>query len=81
VRAQRADANVLLEVADDGPGMTEQQLDRIFRPFYTTKPKGLGVGLPLVKRIIERFGGAVEVRSSPGRGTTVALRLPATGRT
>jgi signal transduction histidine kinase len=81
VRAQRTDANVLLEVADDGPGMTEQQLDRIFRPFYTTKPKGLGVGLPLVKRIIERFGGAVEVRSSPGRGTTVALRLPATGRT
>ncbi len=80
VRAQRADAHVLVEVADDGPGMSEQQLDRVFQPFYTTKPKGLGVGLPLVKRIVERFGGGVEVRSAPGRGTTVALRLPAAGR-
>ncbi len=80
VRAQRADANVVLEVSDDGPGMNEQQIDRVFRPFYTTKPKGLGVGLPLAKRIVERFGGAIEVRSSPGHGTTVALRLPATGR-
>jgi signal transduction histidine kinase len=57
--------------------MSERQLARIFRPFYTTKPKGLGAGLPLARRIIERFGGAISVTSAPGRGTTVEVRLPA----
>ena len=72
-----ASTNVLVQVSDDGPGMSERQLARIFRPFYTTKPKGLGAGLPLARRIIERFGGAISVSSAPGRGTTVEVRLPA----
>jgi signal transduction histidine kinase len=59
--------------------MSDQQLARIFRPFYTTKARGLGAGLPLARRIIERFGGAVSVSSAPGRGTTVEVRLPAAG--
>jgi len=77
VRVRQASPNVLVQVSDDGPGMSEQQLARIFRPFYTTKPKGLGAGLPLARRIIERFGGAISVSSAPGRGTTVEVRLPA----
>jgi signal transduction histidine kinase len=77
VRTRVANANVLVQVSDDGPGMSERQLARIFRPFYTTKPKGLGAGLPLARRIIERFGGAISVSSAPGRGTTVEVRLPA----
>jgi signal transduction histidine kinase len=60
--------------------MSEQQLARVFRPFYTTKPRGLGAGLPLAKRIIERFGGAIAVSSAPGRGTTVDVRLPAASK-
>lgn len=65
-----------ITVADDGPGMTSDQLDRAFKPFYTTKTKGLGVGLPLAKRIIERFGGSISISSEPSRGTTVLLQFP-----
>jgi two-component system sensor histidine kinase HydH len=60
-------------VADDGPGMTQDQLAKAFRPFYTTKTKGLGVGLPLAKRIVERFGGSISIGSKPGQGTTVRV--------
>jgi signal transduction histidine kinase len=74
--ADYADKQVLLRVADDGPGIAAEQLTRIFKPFFTTKPKGLGVGLPLAKRIVERFGGGIRVQSEPGRGTTVELQLP-----
>lgn len=79
VSAERDDKHVLLRVADDGPGISAEQMTRIFKPFFTTKPKGLGVGLPLAKRIVERFGGAIRVSSEAGRGTTVELRLPAAG--
>jgi two-component system, NtrC family, sensor histidine kinase HydH len=80
VSTRQTGSNVLVQITDDGPGMSEQQLARVFRPFYTTKPKGLGAGLPLAKRIIERFGGTIAVSSAPGRGTTVDVRLPAASR-
>jgi signal transduction histidine kinase len=77
VRVQGEAAGVRLTVADTGPGMPPEQLSKIFKPFFTTKPKGLGVGLPMAKRIIERFGGSIDVKSKPGQGTTVDVRLPA----
>jgi signal transduction histidine kinase len=55
--------------------MTPDQLDRVFKPFYTTKPKGLGVGLSLAKRIIERFGGEIAVFSTAGKGAIVEISL------
>ncbi|MBE0626596.1 MAG: two-component sensor histidine kinase [Burkholderiales bacterium] len=67
---------VELTVRDSGPGMTPEQLKRVFTPFYTTKPKGLGVGLALAKRIVERFGGHIHIDSAPGRGTAVCLSMP-----
>jgi signal transduction histidine kinase len=67
---------VHISVSDNGPGMSREQLDRAFKPFYTTKTKGLGVGLPLAKRIIERFGGGISITSEPARGTTVRLQFP-----
>jgi signal transduction histidine kinase len=67
---------VELTVHDSGPGMTPEQLERAFTPFYTTKPKGLGVGLSLAKRIVERFGGRITIDSAPGRGTAVCLSMP-----
>jgi two-component system, NtrC family, sensor histidine kinase HydH len=67
--------SVTLEVRDAGPGLTPQQLARVGQPFYTTKPRGLGVGLALARRVVERGGGRLEIDSAPGRGTTVRLRL------
>jgi two-component system, NtrC family, sensor histidine kinase HydH len=66
---------VRLEVHDSGPGMSAEQLARVGRPFYTTKARGLGVGLAMAKRVVERAGGELEIDSAPGRGTTVRLVL------
>ena len=66
---------VELVFSDSGVGMTEQQLDLVFRPFHTTKSHGLGVGLPMVKRAMERFGGFVALSSEPNVGTQVRLHF------
>jgi signal transduction histidine kinase len=73
----KLDANglVLAEVRDNGPGIIAGNMSLIFKPFFTSKAKGLGLGLPLVRRVVERFGGTVEVDSTPGKGTTVRLHL------
>ena len=65
--------NVSLVISDTGAGMSETQLDLIFKPFYTTKRNGLGLGMALVKRIMERFGGAIRLNSHEGQGTKVSL--------
>jgi len=64
---------VCLVVGDTGKGMTAEQRAMAFRPFFTTKQGGLGVGLVLVKRVMERFGGAVALDSREGEGTRVRL--------
>ncbi|MEJ5056553.1 MULTISPECIES: HAMP domain-containing sensor histidine kinase [unclassified Pseudomonas] len=64
---------ICLIVGDTGKGMTEEQRSMAFRPFFTTKQGGLGVGLVLVKRIMERFGGSVKLDSREGEGTRVRL--------
>ncbi|MDF9906445.1 signal transduction histidine kinase [Pseudomonas laurylsulfatiphila] len=64
---------VSVTVSDTGIGMSEEQRTMAFRPFFTTKQSGLGVGLVLVKRIMERFGGVVTLDSREGEGTTVRL--------
>lgn len=79
IGAARGDNSVQLWVQDDGPGMSAEQLARVFKPFYTTKSKGLGVGLPLARRIVERFGGSIRISSQPGRGTRVELTLRSAG--
>ncbi|WP_409294922.1 sensor histidine kinase [Pseudomonas sp. KCJK8670] len=65
--------NLTLRLSDTGKGMSEQQQRLAFRPFFTTKQGGLGVGLMLVKRIMERFGGSVRLSSRAGHGTRVSL--------
>lgn len=67
------DKRVHLSLADTGKGMSAEQRSMAFRPFFTTKQGGLGVGLVLVKRIMERFGGQVELHSQAGEGTCVSL--------
>jgi two-component system sensor histidine kinase HydH len=66
---------VLLTVADTGVGIPAHQLAKVFVPFHTTKPRGLGVGLSLAKRIVKRFGGDIAIDSREGHGTTVSLNL------
>ena len=77
VRGDWVRGQVTLSVQDSGPGMTSTQLGRAGKPFHTTKPRGLGVGLALARRVIERFGGRLEIDSEPGRGTTVRLHMQA----
>jgi signal transduction histidine kinase len=78
VTAERAaDGQLRVSIRDSGPGMSREQLERAFKPFQTTKTKGLGVGLALARRIIERFGGSISLASKPGSGTTVDVVLPA----
>ena len=73
---------VKITIADTGMGMTPDQLEKIFMPFYTTKEvgKGTGLGLLICLNIIEGFGGRIKVRSAPGEGTAFTMLLPLPGR-
>jgi two-component system NtrC family sensor kinase len=68
-----------ITVSDTGVGMSESVRRRLFQPFFTTKPegKGTGLGLMIVREVVERAGGVVGVRSTPGQGTVFEVRLPA----
>lgn len=65
-----------IDVIDSGSGIAPDMLERIFDPYFTTKPLGTGLGLPIALRIIEVHGGTLDVSSALGRGTTVEVRLP-----
>jgi PAS domain S-box-containing protein len=67
---------VWVSVADTGGGMPQEQLKRIFEPFYTTKERGSGLGLMIVQRIVRAHGGRIELESQVGRGTTFRIGLP-----
>ena len=68
--------SVWVSVADTGGGIPQEQINRIFEPFYTTKKKGTGLGLMIVQRIIRAHNGRIELESHVGRGTTFRLWLP-----
>ncbi len=72
---EEGDAAVVT-VSDTGRGISADQLPNIFRPFYTTKGNGTGLGLSLARRIVEAHHGRIEVTSSPGQGTTFSITLP-----
>jgi signal transduction histidine kinase len=74
IAQQRDSAQV--KVADDGPGIPPQHLPNIFRPFYTTKGNGTGLGLSLARRIVEEHGGHIDVSSPLGGGTIFTVSLP-----
>ena len=70
------DGDCRIEVRDEGPGIAADVLDKIFTPFFTTKSRGSGLGLPTAKRLIEAHHGSISVASPPGGGTIVTIRLP-----
>ena len=67
----------VVEVIDNGAGIAPEDREKIFLPFFTTKPSGTGLGMAIVKKIVDLHGGDVSVESAPGRGTRVCVSLPA----
>jgi signal transduction histidine kinase len=67
---------VVIDVVDYGPGVTGDIIDKIFNPFFTTKPQGSGLGLAIVRKIVDAHDGRIDVRSVVGHGTTFRVTLP-----
>jgi signal transduction histidine kinase len=67
---------IRVRIADNGCGMTEKQRQDLFKPFYTSKPKGTGLGLVIVKKMLARMSGDIEIMSHQGEGTIVTITLP-----
>jgi len=80
VRAAPTPSGATLEVEDDGVGIPAEGLDEIWKPLVTTHRSGNGLGLPIVRQLVEAHGGAIEVRSAPGEGTRMRITLPGTPR-
>ncbi len=72
-----SDGSVWVHVTDTGPGIPEEDQERIFHPYFTTRASGTGLGLPTARRIVEAHGGALEIHSEPGKGSDFAIVLPA----
>lgn len=67
---------VIVEVKDSGPGISAEDLERIFSPFFTTKPQGTGLGLAIVRKVVDAHEGRIDAVSAPGRGATFRVTLP-----
>jgi D-amino acid aminotransferase len=76
IQAVREPDWVVLVLIDTGKGMTDEVQSKIFRPFFSTRPGGSGLGLPTVRKIVEAHGGAISVESEVSRGTKFTIRLP-----
>jgi signal transduction histidine kinase len=70
-------SRVVIEVRDSGPGISPDDFERIFNPFFTTKPQGTGLGLAIVRKVVDAHDGHIDAMSAPGRGTTFRVTLPA----
>jgi signal transduction histidine kinase len=78
LRARSTDQLVSISIRDTGPGIPPEKMDKIFEPFYTTKPPGQGTGLGLhsVRSLVQEYGGEVLIQSTMGQGTTFHLEFP-----
>lgn len=76
VATLQRDSSYQIEISDTGIGMEEEEIQRLFSPFYTTKQKGNGLGLVEVQKIVQAHLGSIEVRSQPHRGSTFTITLP-----
>ena len=72
-------AAAVVEIKDEGPGIPPEVQNQLFNPFFTTKDGGTGLGLPISLRIVEEHGGAIEVHSRTGEGSTFRVMLPIVG--
>lgn len=76
LEASEADGSLAIRVIDQGPGVSDEQMGKLFTPFYTSKDDGLGLGLSMSRSIIEGFGGALEALPAEGGGLCLECRLP-----
>jgi len=76
VRTLASDHDIILEIEDNGPGIARDNLAKVFEPLFSTKSFGTGLGLPMVKQIVEQHDGHIALASTPGQGTCVKIRLP-----
>jgi two-component system sensor histidine kinase HydH len=76
LRASRNGGSLRIVIEDQGPGIPAEHLERIFKPFFTTKSKGTGLGMAITQRIVKEHGGEILVESSQGNGTRVSLDFP-----
>jgi len=76
LRTRQNRDRITIEIADTGAGLTAEECERLFTPYYTSKPHGTGLGLAIVQSVISDHGGRISVRSEPGHGTTFMIELP-----
>jgi len=76
ITSKESDGNLEIAFTDTGKGMSKDILEKIWTPLFTTKAKGMGLGLPICKRIIEAHGGYISVESTVGKGTTFTVTVP-----
>jgi signal transduction histidine kinase len=78
IHLRTEETGALFTITDTGPGIAPENLERIFEPYFTTKPvgEGTGLGLPIVRQILERRDGEIAVESTPGKGTTFRVKIP-----
>jgi signal transduction histidine kinase len=79
VTTKQADNSIEIKIKDTGVGISEENLQKIFAPFFTTKAQGMGVGLAICKRFVEQHHGTIEVESKEGEGSTFTIQLPISG--
>jgi signal transduction histidine kinase len=75
IRTQNLDGKVALEVSDSGAGLTPEECERLFTPYYTTKQHGTGLGLAIVQSVVSDHKGTITVHSEPGKGATFRIEL------
>ena len=76
ISSMNAQKELSISIRDTGCGIPQEMVEKIWTPLHTTKAKGIGLGLPICRRIIEAHGGSISVESTVGRGTTFTLKLP-----
>ena len=74
--SRSTDTTCEIEIRDDGPGLSPEAIERVFDPYYTTKPSGTGLGLSITRGIVEEHGGKIAISSEPGAGCQVLITLP-----
>jgi signal transduction histidine kinase len=77
IRTGETETGVRIEVTDTGSGLTPEECERLFTPYYTSKRHGTGLGLAIVQSVVSDHGGRISVQSAPGKGSTFRIDLPA----
>jgi signal transduction histidine kinase len=78
IARQKSNGNLQISFVDSGVGMKKEIVENLWNPLFTTKAKGMGIGLPVAKQFVEGHGGSIRVESQPGKGSTFTVTLPIT---